>query len=226
MKLYVTILILAIVLIAGCTQQISNVGAQAGIGTISIGDIVKNSENYYQKTVTVQGMFTEALAGAQFLQDEQGYNLLIEGCSEPQRTLMLGSTYKATGIINRYEKCICQNRRVGNITEEEWEEFASNISKPIDYKKNVTAWVGACLFLPAPEEGWVDYMTGFEIYKKDVSDCSKISVTSTNCTFQIQYNSTHYIFFDLPLIVEGRCKPNSIEKTYYLECTEPLVKLS
>ena len=112
MKWLIPILILAIVLIAGCTQQLSN----APIGNSVITDfseIVKNPENYQNKTITIQGRLASTLLDSLSLQDDQGYNILIYGsyfdyhglgpignCKEENRQYEIGKYYKATGTIN------------------------------------------------------------------------------------------------------------------------------
>jgi hypothetical protein len=245
MKWLIAILILAIALIAGCTQTVSNIGAQAGIGVTNIGDIVKNPEIYENKTVEVVG--TLGFGGAYGItdyvikySDEQGYHyeLNLNSYKEEHRVIStLGEKYKIKGILRSLDTCICQNRYVANITEEEWEKMASNASISIDYKKNVKTFSGApSLFLPTTEEGWCD--GGYSLFgsciesaqsKTKVLEC-KDSVFSTSEIYTKLYvniNSTNSLQFHVDAIInEKRCKPNSTEKFYYLEGTEPMIKIS
>jgi len=109
MKFLITPLILAIVLIAGCTQ-LSSIGAQTGIGITNIGDIVKNPEKYENKTVTITGTTTGGFPIKMKLIDDQGYLIELRSCEESGRSFEYG-IYKATGIIKFYQTCICVGSR-------------------------------------------------------------------------------------------------------------------
>jgi hypothetical protein len=112
MKLFIAILILAIVLIAGCSQ-ISSIQTQQILTDFS--NITKNPEIYENKTTTIQGKLKGTLVGSYFLEDSQGYRILIYGseytytysignCKESNRNYDIESYYKAKGFINKTTK--------------------------------------------------------------------------------------------------------------------------
>jgi hypothetical protein len=246
MKWLIAILILAIVLIAGCTQTVSNIGAQAGVGITSIGDIVKNPENYDNKSVNVQGTFLMT-----YLEDNQGYQLQLENCSEPQRDLMIGSTYKAKGIIKlrEYGECDykysdieanctqiimkCRGWGIGiNCVNSNWSnggwvnEFFTVDGKNVTVENFLT---NLSSDINLVDTRWTkrDY---FE--KKLVSDCP-INKEFYECSYDLyDFDAEQHIVTEKIGSVNGtvykeyRINPDSIEKNIIIECTEPMVKIS
>ena len=194
------------------------------IETTNLADILKNPENYLNKTITISGTYTMNLGGDELLIDNQGYKIKID-CKEEGRIFILGNKYEATGTLKFFEKCYCQERYVMNITEEEWEEFVKEIKSTYGIsvsKENISSWNPNYLFLPSKEEGWLPVYT---LDKVNKSDCTKSSFILRDYHFQIVLNRTHAIDTTTEIIKEGRCKPNSIERVYYFKCTEPMRKI-
>lgn len=190
MKMLIAISILAVFLIAGCT----NIGS---IGTTNIGDIVNSPENYYMKNITIQGEYSQALAGARFLRDEQGYNILMEGdCPGSQRTLEIGGVYKATGTIKRYERCACQERKLCG------DSYTINPSDDFT------------LEVKTEESGWENDIMNYAGLPL-VKDCEK---NATDYSIQLWG-------CEEKITIEYRCRPDSTQITYFLECNEPMVRI-
>jgi hypothetical protein len=211
---------------SGFFSQFTNMEEKTNLISTSIGDIVKNPETYYNTRLTINGVYDETLGGDYLLIDEQGYKLKIKGCEEENRILSLGNSYKATGIISFLEKCFCQERFVMNITQEEWDNFIEEFwSKNgiLIYKENVSLWNGNYLLLPSSEEGWYTLSTWEKV---EVSNCQKNEVFEKSYPYEIRVNETHILKSTTEVIKESRCEPNSIERVYYLKCTEPMIKIS
>jgi hypothetical protein len=195
----------------------------------SIADIVKNPDNYLNKTVTVIGNSNFMV---DTLSDEQGYIIHLDSasCSEEGRILPIGK-YKARGIVHFYYVCKCDYRYVLNVTEEdilreknitkeELENLKSAISRFLDLSG--VYW----LFLPSPEEGWESSRMVPIIPEIRVSDC-KTEVYKTNFTVYYEVRP----FGRVPLLTteilkEQRCLPNSVKTSpITLICTEPMTLL-
>jgi len=202
------------------TGMFYSILGKAGVSTVSMGDILKNPQNYVNKEVTLSGIYDETIGGGDaFLTDEQGYEIKIINCEESGRTLYFMEKYKATGIITYTEKCNCEWRDVVNITEGDLEQL--RLIYPQLTKEDITPLNPNPNFLlfPSPEEGWNPAV------KIDVSACLEKAVAFKNENFWTPINSTHRRLFYTDIIEEGRCQPNSTEKDYYFKCTEPMQKI-
>jgi hypothetical protein len=181
---------------------------------VSISEIIKNPQNYINKTVTVIGN-TGILPS--FLIDDQGYtiNLDQETCQETQRVLPPGK-YKAKGII--YGTCECKKRCVVNVTKEEWNELCSQYPglPKEDINTQAKIYPIFCLILPSAEEGW------FPGIETKISEC-KTSLYAKNYTVEVDF-SKGILRFNSEILEEKKCEPNSMK--IYLKCTEPLIKIS
>jgi hypothetical protein len=208
---------------------------------VSIGEIVKNPNKYLGKMVEITGTIDPNYYLFQYqsiftLTDDQGYLIHLDynTCYESERTYQPGN-YEAKGII--YETCMCQDRHVTNITKEEWDKIRSqypflpendtfidsyntlgslNDQPPIVYKPY--------LILPLPEDGW---SSGTE---RNISECKTFlyaknyTVKSDKYYSNYFYNFSVFVKFNSDIIEERKCKPNSIK--VYLQCTEPMIKVS
>jgi hypothetical protein len=192
---------------------------------VDIKEIVKNPENYINKTVVVVGKSDFLVTS---LSDEQGYIIYLdEGtCHEQQRILFTG-TYKAKGII--YGTCGCEYRYVLNITKEEWKEIISKYPE----LQNHTISDEYHLLLPSPDEGWEPSI--IPPPEVEISECKKTEVYQENYTYIIwrpsPKSTPFYTYwesipaFTTQILKEQRCRGNSITKVY-LKCIEPLEKIS
>jgi hypothetical protein len=176
---------------------------------ISISEIVKNPQNYVNKTVTVIGRSDFDVTS---LIDEQGYTIYLDGCKEPGRILLAG-TYKAKGTI--YETCECEWRDVFNITKEEWE------SHP-ELEEIIKTYGKPYLILPSPDEGWMPPI--LPAPRVEVLKC-KTEVLNKNYTYTIwKFPYGNVPIFSTEVLREQRCRSNTIR--VHLKCTEPLIKIS
>jgi hypothetical protein len=202
-------------------------GAFTGTSETSIADILKNPENYLNKTVAISGLFKMDSFGNMFLSDDQGYILKLD-CKEQGRVFQLTNEiqrYKVTGNLKFTESCgeyipKCQDREYYNITKAEFDELGLTDCTDISVwiQPNIIA-ISENQTIPSQEEGWTD---------SPYSYCgTNISIVSSIPAYIGCYvNSTGtYSVLNLK-ITETRCNPNSVIKNYYFKCTEPMVKIS
>jgi|GEM_PF-3967995 len=121
-------LIIAVLVSSGCTTQELRSGFES-VTTTEIKDILRNPEDYINKTVKIRGVYNSVYlddvrpeAGLSYkLTDRQGYKFFIKPTSESGRTLYTLYEYYVEGFIRSvaFELCQCQRRE---IYYDEWVE--------------------------------------------------------------------------------------------------------
>jgi len=220
------------------TGKVTSVITEFNIwGYVDFSDLINNTENYVGKEFKIKGKYEEAVSLSLFsagdinyyLLDNKGYKIKINDCIEGGREYFYEENYLATGTIDSYEICECQQRFVVNITEEIWQEFLSIY--PQVTKDDVSVGNSNYLFLPSPEEGWHDL---FDIdSSRIVLDCIEPSVFLKRHDFKVYIDeiinertkNLQYATLSTEIIKEVRCEPGSEEKIYYFKCLEPMKKL-
>lgn len=195
------------------------------ISSISVSEIIKNPEKYLNKEVTIVGY----TSFGNFLVDDQGYSIKLVNCKERGRTILPGK-YKVTGVLHFIEICECEERRVLNVTEEEWMELQKLF--PNIQKNQISQ---TYLILPSPEEGWLPAwsLPTPEIVEAHYYPFKAITIKE-NCVSEIiekNYTTTvmwrfkPVVEITTELILERRCKPNTIERYFYFNCTKSMEKI-
>jgi hypothetical protein len=235
-----------VILIAGCTQTVSSIGAQTGVGVTKLEDIQKNPESFLNKEVTVSGIIVSyspmlddfiKKSGIDFqitYSDNQGYHyeVFLKPFSEEYRTLSKGSSYRLKGIIKTFEICNCESRfrdTVGNCTQlEEAYSLKKSPYDPIEYYDNLSYVETGALYEPMKH---LDWRPTDPFYSQKIlsSDCKSNKELYYEC---IHYHRTPFEANPYEVIEKGsfikeyRCNPDSVENFYYIEGAEPMVKIS
>lgn len=181
-------ILVVLILFSGCTQDgnidlsgLTNSLPSSGVGDVSFKELSENPEKYVNKTITEKGKlimgFTMGAEDFAYLEDDKGYRLkvVLPGkYNAPyywdigNRNLYPGEIYSIRGNFTFYEKCLCQQKKIG---ETKWKDT-----------RGLGQWYG--------------------VVRVDM--CPNPVMTR----------------YDLPSSYEYRCKPDSIERTYYLEPIE------
>lgn len=264
MKWIISLLVLAVVLIAGCTTFSS-------VGTTNIGDIQKNPESFLNKEVEVSGTLNERssvssiLQGTKYLDDagitytisyndNQGYHyeILLKPFTEEHRTFSSGSIYKLKGIVKYVESCSCEYRYVdetglciGYISIcgpygfrddcTKYHLINGNIYEDYEINSSLSEFSGYENYIFRLEEsnmGWAK--TDESLHNDQLSTTCPIGSRYFACNFTLYSENTGYFPYvkagegtpiESGFYKEYRCNPDSIKRTYYVEGTEPMVKL-
>lgn len=99
--------LLLIIVVSGCTSLSNSPIAQ--FGSISIGDILKNTTKYESKEIMISGKLVQSLGidRTNYLRDDQGYEMRLANCDGKNRVLDSGATYLGKGTLSCISICIC-----------------------------------------------------------------------------------------------------------------------
>jgi len=220
------ILLIIVATISGCVESTTDKNANAPInrtvttqenpsGITPLSDILLNYENYENRDVTILGTYSTNLLGEDFLIDTQGYRIKLN-CEEKDRIFILGERYRAVGRVGFDEICECQSRIYINLTQEEVNELIElNITNYYGNPINMTVNIK-----PLPNEGWYTFTYG----KIEKDGCVGLTYENKEIIGYVQINQTTRQAVSSFRIFEYRCDPVLIERSFYLQCTESMIK--
>lgn len=225
MKWLIATLISATLLIAGCTQTSSS----STIGTTNFRDVATNPQSYLNKTVTLVGILDFGPSNSYGIidytidyADNQGYHysLNLESYKEQNRQLFILENYKVKGILKVLDICNC---------EEIFSDIQGDcVSDNLKSKPNIE---GGYWYY---DSNYSDWLSGMSEWRSDLigqiimTDCPYGKNETYYCNLTKYYGSTQVgqIVGGGIFVREYRCNPDSIGKVYYIEGTEPMVKIS
>jgi len=197
--------------------------------TDDLKDISINPENYLNKKISVVGnvyqpevLFDYRKDGIRYAlskEDEQGfYSISLN--SYKSEWVALGK-YRVNGIINHVDVCICDYKCSdyrGECVYIHNYLYLPNLTIR-NFKTNLTSnpikdfWYPNYYYYSKT----IDYLC--PVSRKDYFYCS-YEMKKEFDPFKFDWQKFEGIFYK-----EYRCRPNSLERVYYIEATEPMVKL-
>ena len=192
-------------------------------------DISADPEKYLNKEITVIGNVYKPTVLFDYREDGIRYAVSKED-EEDFYTISLDSykgetveegTYRIKGIINYVDVCICDYRCVdyiGNCVYINNYLYLPNLTIR-NFKTNLTSnsirdyWYPNYYYYSKI----IDYLCPVD--KKDYFECSYETKGEFDPSI-IDWQKFKGIFYK-----EYRCRPNSLERFYYIEATEPMIKL-
>jgi hypothetical protein len=130
-------------------------------------------------------------------------------------------TYRVKGIVNYADVCICDYRCVDYVGEciYIYENLYSPKLTVSDFKTNLTSNDIKDDWYPNYDSysKIIDYLCPAS--RRDYFECS-YERKNTFDAFNLQWQSVTGIFYK-----EYRCRPDSLERVYYIEATEPMVRI-
>ena len=223
----IIILFTTTVLMAGLITTLD--AFKESLKTDDLKDISINPEKYLNKKITVIGnvykpevLFDYRENGIRYAiskEDEYGFysislNTYKSSWVEPGR-------YKVKGIVNYVDVCICDYRCVdykGNCVYINKYLYSPNITVR-NFKTNLTSnpikdyWYPNYYYYSKI----IDYLC--PVNRKDYFECS-YEMKKEFDAFSFEWQKFEGIFYK-----EYRCRPNSLERVYYIEAIEPMVRI-
>lgn len=197
--------------------------------TDSLKIISTNPEEYLNKPITLIGNVYQPMVlfdyrdnGIRYSisqDNEQGFYYM--NLNSYNGSWVEPGTYMVRGIVNYVDVCICDYRcvdYVGNCVYT-YENFYSPNLTVSDFKTNLTSNDIESDWYPNYDSysRIIDYLC--PINQRDYFECS-YEKKNTFDAFNIQWQNVSGIFYK-----EYRCRPGSIERVYYVDVTEPMVRI-
>ena len=197
--------------------------------TDDMRNISMNPKDYANKSVTLIGNVYQPMV--LFDYRDNGIRYVISQDNEQGfYTISLNSyngdwispgTYRVKGIINHVDVCICDYRcvdYVGNCVYIYGNLYSPKLTVR-DFKTNLTSNYIESDWYPNYDSysRIIDYLC--PVNRKDYFECS-YERKNTFDAFNLQWQSVRGIFYK-----EYRCRPDSLERVYYVDATEPMVRV-
>jgi len=227
LKVIISILFITAILIIGLIATLN--AFKKNSKTDYLKEILVNPKNYLNKEILIIGNVYEPTALSDYREngiryaisqeDKQGFYSIS---FKPYKDEWIYSgKYRVKGIIDYVDVCICEYKCVDYIgicifIHTHLYDPHLNIR---NFKTNLTS-------NPIKDFWFMNY----NFYSKTIDYlCSIERRDYFNCSYEMKkdFDAFNYIWqtHDGIFYKEYRCKPNSLERVYYFEATEPMVKL-
>ena len=223
----IIILFTTTVLMLGLIETLNTF--RQSLKTDDLKDVSLNIKNYLNKKVDVIGnlykptvLFDNRENGIRYAiskEDKEGFYTVFlnsyEGEYEPE------GTYRVKGIINYVDVCLCDYRCVDYIGSCVYINdylYSPNLNIR-NFKTNLTSNHIESYWSPNYEyySKTIDYLC--PVNRKDYFECS-YEMKKEFDAFNFEWQKFNGIFYK-----EYRCRPDSLERVYYIEAIEPMVIL-
>jgi hypothetical protein len=197
--------------------------------TDSLKNISMNPEEYLNKQITLIGNVYQPMVlfdyrdnGIRFAisqENEQGYYHM--SLNSYKGNWVEPGTYRVKGIVNYVDVCICDYRCVDYIGDciYIYENLYSPRLTVSNFRTNLTSNDIESDWYPNYDSysKIIDYLC--PVGRRDYFECS-YDMKNTFDPFNFRWQSVKGIFYK-----EYRCRPDSMERVYYVDATEPMVRL-
>lgn len=196
--------------------------------TDDMRNISMNPKDYLNKSITLIGnvyqpmvLFDYRKNGIRYAISDNELGLYTIFLNTYNNGWVEEGTYRIKGVINYVDVCICDYRcvdYVGNCVYIYGNLYSPKLTVS-DFKTNLTSNDIKDDWYPNYDSysKIIDYLC--HVNQRDYFECS-YERKNTFDAFNLQWQSATGIFYK-----EYRCRPDSLERVYYVDATEPMVRI-